>query len=280
MSISSALSSALSGLSATSRQAEVLSSNVANATTPGYARREVQLGAAALAGTGQGVTVTGVTRAVDRYLINERRLSQAGDADRGMRAGFLQTVEAAIGTPETAGSLGARIAAFDQALIEAASRPDAESRLAVVANAARVLVGGLANATGDIQRARATADRQIASEVDQLNAALSQVHELNLNLRSFTGAGQDVSALLDQRQQLVDSISAIIPLREVSRGQNQIALFSTGGVTLLDGPPAKVGFAPTNTITPDMTIALGRDLRSTDAPLPPRVVPARSLAGG
>jgi flagellar hook-associated protein 1 FlgK len=53
MSVTSALAGALSGLSATSRQAEILSSNVANATTPGYARRQVGLGAAVLAGQGQ-----------------------------------------------------------------------------------------------------------------------------------------------------------------------------------------------------------------------------------
>lgn len=257
MSITSALSSALTGLSATSRQAEVLSSNVANATTPGYARREVQLGAAVLAGNGQGVAVLGVSRDVDQYLINERRLSQASDGERGLTAGFLGKVETAIGTPDMAGSLGARIAEFDRSLIEAASRPDAEARLAVVASAARSLAGGLTQASDDIQQARVTADRQIATEVDTLNTSLKRIYHLNAELQSFTGAGYDVSALLDQRQQIIDSISAIVPLREVPRGMNQVALFTTGGVTLLDGPPASFSFTPTGTITPEMTIASG-----------------------
>jgi flagellar hook-associated protein 1 len=257
MSITSALSSALTGLSATSRQAEVLSSNVANATTPGYARREVQLGAAVLAGTGQGVAVTGITRAIDQYLINERRLSQAGDADRGVRSGFLQRLETAIGTPDMAGSLGARIAAFDQSLIEAASRPESEARLALVASTARSLAGGLSTATANVQQSRATADRQIAAEVDNLNAALRQVRDLNAELRSFSGAGLDVSALLDQRQQIIDRVAAIVPLREVPRGLNQIALYTTGGVSLVDGSAAEFGFAATNTITPEMTLASG-----------------------
>ena len=41
MSISGSLSSALSGLTAASRAAEIVSSNIANAATPGYGRREV-----------------------------------------------------------------------------------------------------------------------------------------------------------------------------------------------------------------------------------------------
>lgn len=257
MSITSALSSALTGLSATSRQAEILSSNVANAMTPGYARREVQLSAAVMAGTGQGVTVTRVARDVNQYLLNERRHAQAGDADRSLRSAFLARVERAIGTPDAPGSIGARLAAFDQSLIEATARPDSLARLASVATTARSLAAGLASATAEIQLARATADRQIAAEVGALNTALAQVHDLNTQLRGFSGTGQDVSALLDKRQQLIDSISAIVPLREVPREMNQIALFTTGGASLLEGTPARFGFNATGTITPEMTQALG-----------------------
>lgn len=257
MSVTSALGSALSGLSATSRQAEILSSNVANATTPGYARREVQLRAAVLAGTGQGVSATSITRDVDRHLLGERRLAQAGDGDRALRAGFLIRLEGAMGTPDSTGSLAARLAAFDQALVEATGRPESQARLANVADTARALASGLAAATDEIQAARATADRQIADEVGKLNAALSQVQELNVQLRGLTGSATDVSALLDERQRLVDSISAIVPVREVPREMNQIALFTTGGAVLLEGQPTSIGFSATRTITPEMTQALG-----------------------
>ena len=257
MSIASALSAALTGLSATQRQAEVVASNVANAITPGYARREVQLGAAVLAGTGQGVAVIGIARQVDQFLLTERRLAESGDGDRALRAEFLRKVEASIGSPDQTGSIGAQIAAFDQSLIEAASRPDSEARLAVVASSARSLAGGLATATDDVQQARATADRMIARDVGALNEVLSQVQDINAELRSFSGAGRDISALLDQRQRVIDSISAIIPLREVPREGNQIALFSTGGLSLLEGTPARFGFTPSNTITAEMTLASG-----------------------
>jgi flagellar hook-associated protein 1 FlgK len=247
----------LSGLSATSRQAEILSSNVANATTPGYARRQVSLGSAVLAGHGQGVQVLGVTRDVDRQLLGERRIAQAGGGDRDARAAFLARVEQALGTPDSAGSLAARLAAFDQALVEAAGRPDSQARLNGIASTAKSLVAGLAAATRDIQTARATADRQISDEVGKLNSTLAQLQELNVELRSFTGAGRDISALLDKRQQLVDQISSIVPVREIPRDLNQIALFTTGGAPLLEGSAAVIGFATTHTITPEMTQASG-----------------------
>ena len=257
MSVTSALAGALSGLSATSRQAEILSSNVANATTPGYARRQVSLGSTVLAGHGQGVQVLGVTRDVDRQLLGERRIAQAGGGDRDARAAFLARVEQALGTPDSAGSLAARLAAFDQALVEAAGRPDSQARLNGIASTAKSLVAGLAAATRDIQTARATADRQISDEVGKLNSTLAQLQELNVELRSFTGAGRDISALLDKRQQLVDQISSIVPVREIPRDLNQIALFTTGGAPLLEGSAAVIGFATTHTITPEMTQASG-----------------------
>lgn len=257
MSVTSALAGALSGLSATSRQAEILSSNVANATTPGYARRQVGLGAAVLAGQGQGVQILGVTRDVDRHLLGERRIAQAGGGDRDVRAEFLARLEQTLGTPDKAGSLAARLAAFDQALVEAAGRPESQARLQAVAVTAQALTDGLAAATDDIQAARATADRRIGEEVGRLNTTISQLHELNVELRSFTGAGRDISALLDERQRLVDQISAIVPVREIPRDLNQIALYTVGGAPLLEGSPAIIGFSTTHTITPEMTQALG-----------------------
>ena len=257
MSVTSALAGALSGLSATSRQAEILSSNVANATTPGYARRQVGLGAAVLAGHGQGVQILGVTRDVDRHLLGERRIAQAGDGDRSVRAAFLNRIEQSLGTPDSPGSLAARLAAFDQALVEAAGRPESQARLGNIASTAKSLIAGFAAATTDIQQARASADRRIGEEVGKLNATLKQLHELNVELRSFSGAGRDVSALLDERQRLVDQISAIVPVRELPRDLNQIALFTTGGAPLLDGSAAEIGFIPVHTVTPEMTQALG-----------------------
>ena len=257
MSITFALSAALSGLSATSRQAEVVSSNVANASTPGYARREVGLRSAEIAGAGQGVAVTGVTRDVDRQLLGERRLAQSGDGDRGIRAGFLQRVEQAIGTPDSDGSLAARLARFDQALVAAAGRPESHTRLQDVLTTAQSLADGLVTVSREVQTARATADRRIADEVGKLNSTLVRLDELNGELGAFSGAGRDASALLDEQQRLVDTISTILPIREVRRDHNQIALFARGGATLLEGSAAVFGFSSTSTVTPEMTQALG-----------------------
>ncbi len=257
MSVTSALASALTGLSATSRQAEIVSSNVANAATPGYARREVSLGAHVLGGTGQGVQVKGVTRQIDQFLMGDRRAAQAAAGDRDARAAFLQRMEQIFGQPEDPGSLSARVAALDTALMEAASRPESEARLASAVDSARLLALTLNRASDAVQDERARADTAIATAVGDLNSALTQVREINTQIRSFSGAGRDVSALMDQRQQIVDRISGLVPVREVPREHGQIALMTTGGAVLLDGKESVFEFTPVHTVVPEMTQASG-----------------------
>ena len=80
MSISGTLSSALSGLTAASKAAEIVSSNIANATTPGYGRRTLQTTSRVVGTSGQGVLITGVSREVNLPLADcaRRRSDSSG----------------------------------------------------------------------------------------------------------------------------------------------------------------------------------------------------------
>lgn len=257
MSISGALSNALSGLTASSRSAEMVSNNIANALNEGYARRELVLGPRSLGGTGQGVAVTGISRAVNLVLLSDRRVAQAGTGDRQTRAQYFTKLETAIGAPGAEGSLTNRIAAMETALLEAASRPESEGRLAKVADTARALAKQISAAATSVQGIRADADHQIGADVDRVNAAMSRVAEMNVEIRSHLSSGRDPSALMDQRQQLVDQISSVVPLREVQRDHGQIALFTTGGAVLVDGRANAFGFTAAGVVEPDMTVGAG-----------------------
>lgn len=263
MSISGSLSSALSGLTAASRAAEIVSSNIANAATPGYGRRELLTTARLIGTTGQGVSVTGVERHSDPILIGERRLAQANTAGRDTGMKFLQSLENALGTPDSATSMGSRIADFDSALIEASSRPESEARLAKVLQSAKALVSQIGSAGTTIQTARQNADAHIANDVKTVNSALASIAEINGQVRSGSSANRDTSALQDQRQQLIDQISGIIPLRETKRENGQIALYTVGGAALLEGKPATFGFQPTGLIVAGMTQSGGALSRLT-----------------
>lgn len=257
MSISGSLASALSGLNANARAAEIVSSNIANVMTPGYGRREIILMSRQVGDVGQGVTVVGTRRHSDMVLIADRRVADATAGNFRTQSNFLQRLERTLGTPDQAQSLGGRIAALDTALIAASSRPESEPRLAQVADAARALTGLIGAVSTDIQSARAAADDSIDASVRQLNSALTRVSDLNRLIRLNSGTGRDASALLDQRQQLIDTISAIIPVRELARENGQVALITPDGATLVDGKASQFGFTPVGLVTHDMTISSG-----------------------
>lgn len=280
MSMSSTLASALSGLNASSRQAELVSSNIANATTEGYARRELVL-TPRTTGTGQGVEVVGTQRITNAVLTGDRRIAQAGAAGTDVRAGFLLKVEWAIGDPGEDGSLTARIAELDSALIGAASRPDADTRLATVVETADSLARHLNEVSAVVQEARSRADSTIAQQVTRLNDTLKGVADLNRQIQRMISMGGDASALMDKRQQMIDGVSDLVPLREVDRGRGQIALYTTGGAVLLDGGrPATVGFVATGLITPEMTLASGALSGLTVNGKPVGTGPGGLMAGG
>lgn len=122
---------------------------------------------------------------------------------------------------------------------------------------AQRLAGTLHSLQSEVQSARMDADASIARQVDLLNELLVWVDKLNARIVAERASGRDPSALMDERQAIVDRIAEIVPLREIARDRDQIALFTTGGAVLLEGVPVKVGFAPAGVITPDMTLATG-----------------------
>ncbi len=254
MTISSALSNAMTGLRAAGRNSDVISANIANVMTPGYGVRDLTLSSSRLG----GVSIDGVMRRVDPALVSELRMADAAMSKATDRTRFLSDFEKMLGTPDEPNSLSARLSELESMLVAATSRPDAPERLQNVADAARDVATLISESSDSVQRARSSADRQIQIEVDQLNASLANVKELNKQITRSLTTGGDPSALLDNRQALVDEISAIVPVRQVARDNGQIALYSTGGAILLDGGVAEIEFTAVNQATPYMSIEAGQ----------------------
>jgi len=274
MALTSAINGALSGLQAFARSSQSISSNIANATTPGYGQRSVVL---ASSGTGPGVSIAGIARGTDPVILAARRTSEAQFGDAEVLSGFQAALLDAVGSPDDASSISGRLAAFESSLIQAASAPDAPARLNTVAVAAIDLSDALNRAAEAISDARSAADVSIGRQVDRLNGALQEVQELNTLIATSEARGVETAGLFDQRQLLIDEINAMVPVREVARPNGQVALFAENGAILLDGSPVEFGFTASNTVTPYQTLAsatlsgltMNGDAVETDSDLSP-----------
>ncbi|MCC5974258.1 MAG: flagellar hook-associated protein FlgK [Rubellimicrobium sp.] len=254
MAISGAFSNALSGLNATSRMAEVVSSNVANAMTEGYAKRRVDLSVRSPTG---GVQVDGIARLLDRGILQDRRLAEARMSGEEASLNALVRLEQAVGRFGTDDSIATRIVALEQALILASAEPASEIRLGQVLVRMTAVTEAFHDGERMIRTLRQEADRAIHDQVNALNTSLGRIEDLNADIARLQLGGRETTALMDQRQREIDRIAAMVPVREFQRDDGTIALVTPGGATLLDGRAVRIGFQPTPTIVPEMTLASG-----------------------
>lgn len=257
MSITSALANANTGLSAASKRASVISSNVANALTPGYSKRDVSVSEKVVGGMGAGVAVNGVTRATDQALTNDRRSAEGVFGKDQAVSSTLASFNTALGGPDDPYSLFAQYQGLESSLRSLALTPESQPLQVQVLDAAKSLATRLNQLSSQAQMVRRDADTQIAKQVDFVNSTIKQIDKLNDQIGLATSSGRDSTGLEDQRKLLIDQVAKIIPVREISRGNNKVDLMTTEGVFLLAGQPREIEFSRANAITADTTLAAG-----------------------
>jgi flagellar hook-associated protein 1 FlgK len=257
MSISQALSNATSGLGAASRQAGLVSQNIANALTPGYARREISLAERTVAGAGAGVRVAGVDRATAPALTAERRAAEGPAARDEARSAAAARISSLFGGPEDAGSLVTRFSAFERTLRDLANQPANAAAQRVTVASARQAVATINSLSSSLQTLRAEADRSIAAEVTRVNASLTRIEALNGQIERATAANRDASALFDERDREIDVVNRAIPVRTLARENGKIDLITSEGAPLLAGEARQLTFVARPLIAADQTYANG-----------------------
>jgi flagellar hook-associated protein 1 FlgK len=256
MSITGAMNAAISGLRAASLGTEIVSNNISNALTPSYGTRSMDLSALNLGATG-GVRIDGISRQVNESVVADLRSADAAQQNSQSAVNFFLQLEDAIGIAGDANGLGGRLASFEESLIAAASRPDLTERLSDAVTDAGRLVEGIASAAQGIQDMRTSADTKIAQEVATLNTALEQVEQINIAITASLSRGGSSPALLDQRQLVLDTIGAIVPINVVPRDNGAVAIYTDGGAVLLDITAATIGFDQQNVVTEFQTLEAG-----------------------
>jgi flagellar hook-associated protein 1 FlgK len=282
MSISGALNNAAAGLAASARLADTISQNVANAMTPGFAKRTTELSSLTLGGYGSGVRVAGTTRAENPYLTAERRGMDAALGATGARSDAYERIMAAMGEPGSDNALSTLTTALETTLMSATASPQSTAKLTEAVTAARSVAEAINRVADENVRLRTEADAEIARQVTSVNNALHAIDDINRKIASLAPQGIDVSGLQDERNRIIDGISSIIPVRAIKRENDQVALYSANGGVLLDGRVFELSFAPAaNLVTPDQTLGAGLNglMQDQGAAAGPVAVPAGTGAG-
>jgi flagellar hook-associated protein 1 FlgK len=251
MSLSQALSIAMSGLRANQLGLSLTSSNVANSDTPGYIRKTVNQIQTSSGAIGAGVSVTGVNRELDLYLQQQIRTEQSGASYADLRSSILSSLQSIYGTPGGTGTLETAFNNLVTAVQGLSTSSDSQSARIGVLNAAQSLTQQLNSMSAGIQSLRSQAESGLNSAVNTANTAMQQIANLNAQLASGNTTDAAAAALKDQRDQYVDQLSQLMDIRVIDNGNNQIQVFTNSGVQLVGAEASTLSFNPQGTVTPN-----------------------------
>src|SRR5215218_6595930 len=251
MGLSQALSTAMSGLRATQASLSLVSSNVANAETPGYVRKTVNQVAGTTGEFGSSVLINGVNRQLDQYLQTQLRTENSGASYADVRASYLANLQNIYGNPDDSGTIEHAFNDLLTAMQGLSTSPDSQSaRIGAVA-AAQALAQQLNSTTQGIQNLRTNCETGINDSVIAANNAMAQIAAINVQLQNNGQTDSSTASLLDQRDQYIDQLSQLMDIRTVTNDRNQVTVFTNSGVQLVGNEAAKLSFNAQGTVTPN-----------------------------
>ncbi|MBR0696234.1 flagellar hook-associated protein FlgK [Bradyrhizobium lablabi] len=251
MGLSQALSTAMSGLRVTQASLSLVSSNVANAETPGYTRKTLNQVAGLSGDYGSSVLINGVNRQLDEYLQTQIRTETSGAAYADTRATYLANLQSVYGNPDETGTIEDAFNKLLTAIQGLSTSPDSQSARIGVVNAAQTMAQQLNATSQGIQNLRANAESGINDSINTANNALAQIAAINNQLQASGRTDASTAALLDQRDQYVAQLSQLMDIRTVTNSQNQLTVFTNSGVQLVGTEAATLSFNPQGTVTPN-----------------------------
>jgi flagellar hook-associated protein 1 FlgK len=255
MSLSDALSIAMSGLRANQAAMSLVSSNVANAQTPGYVRKSIDQVTTNSGSYGTNVSIVGVNRELDQYIQAQLRTEASGAGYASLKSNFLQQLQSMYGNPGSTGTLENAFSGLTTAVQALSTSADSQSARIGVVNAAAVLAQQLNSMTQGIQTLRGAAENGINDSVTTANNLMSQIatinNQLQANPQGGTSTDSSTAALLDQRDQYINELSGLMDIRVTTNGANQVTVFTSSGVQLVGQEAAKLSFNAQGTVTPN-----------------------------
>ena len=256
------LSIARSGATAARISLDLTAQNIANASTEGYVRRSARLEELAPAsGPGQvdavslsGVRLAGIIRNADVFRQAEVRRTGSDAARADAEVAGLTDVEAAVEQSQ----LYPALVAFEGSLGQLAADPVNPSLRAAVIEDARTAARSFTIASTALDAVGDGMGFEAQDGVAQVNLLAGELGKINLRLARASNGSSDQTALLDQRDKLLEKLSGFANIATtIAPDQTvRVALGGSGGPQLV-GPAAVTPFTLTTGADGTIAFALG-----------------------
>jgi flagellar hook-associated protein 1 FlgK len=234
----SSFSIGISGLQAAQASLELIGTNVANASTPGYHLQEGVLTSVATStqGTsvGGGVLMSGVTRVINHLLEQQLLQQQSSSSDVTQTLTVLQSLQSAFGQTGSE-PLCTDLNAFFSSFSKLTTSPSDSALQEQVVNSGASLAGDFQQMSQYIQSTQVDLKQQVQDLTGQVNVLSQQVASLNVQIKDANNPTA-CNLLEDQRDQAVSDLSQLIGVQSPDyNDSNGMRNVSAGQATLVAG---------------------------------------------
>src|SRR5215467_6168928 len=233
MGLSSALSTAMSALHANQASLSIISSNVANAKTPGYVTQNVNQIEVPSGTHGSSVAVAGVNRQLDLFVQTQLRTETSGGGYADQISNILGQLQSVYGTPGGDGTLESTLNNFTASLQSLSTNPGNQSAQSVALQSAQSLAQQLNTTTQGIQALRTNVNQDIGTSADQANTAMTQIAQINTQLQGLSPTDPLAATLMDKRDNAINQLSKLVDIKVVTDSSNQTNIFTNSGIQLV-----------------------------------------------
>jgi flagellar hook-associated protein 1 FlgK len=208
------LETALRGLLADQRSLDTTGHNIANAQTPGYSRQVAELATTPAftdVGSGQlgtGVDVVQYQRIRDTFLDLQLRAQTMRQGSAQAQESGLSNIEQTLSEPSDNG-LSELFGKYWAAWQNVANNPNDLATRQALAQTAASLSNGFNNLATQLTTIQTQTTQNETLTMQQVNSLGSQVASLNQSIQAAELAGGQPNDLLDQRDNLIDQLSAL-----------------------------------------------------------------------
>lgn len=231
-----------SGLKAYSRALATVGDNIANAQTPGYARRTLALRETVAGGDTVltrghvrpgGVEIGGVVRATDQWLVEEARLASS-DSDRaGVRSAALQNVESALADRDN--GIASALTSLFNTTDELTTDPTSEPLRNAFLQSAGDIANGFRQVAARLSRLADGNSVAAMAEVSAANTDLATLEKVNIGLRKARPGSTNEAQLHDERDRLLNNLASRLDISVTVGNRGTVTVRAASGGDLLVG---------------------------------------------
>jgi flagellar hook-associated protein 1 len=232
MSLSSALSIASGGLANINAQFALISQNVANASTPGYAVEVGNQQNVTADGVALGVQTAPATLQIDQALQASVTQQNAIVSNTQTTQTALSAIDRVLGTPGSGSDIGSLLGNLQDSFSTLLTDPSNQTQQSAVVSSATTLAQGINSLSATYSAQRQAAQNDLESAVNTLNSTLATIGQLSDQIVALKPSGQGTADLENQRNAAVQTLSQLINVNTAEQPDGDMTVFTSSGLSL------------------------------------------------